>query len=456
VTSSVPTTLDDLIGFSMECSCGRTHFVDTKGIVLRRGALDDLVDWSRAIGRHQEICVVADRVTVELAGEQVRRLLEKDGNRVRMCIVPDGAGARPHADMDNLALVDASLKGADFAVAVGAGTINDLAKLASFQRGIPYIIVATAPSMNGYTSAIAAIVRAGVKRTVECRQPFAVIADLDILCNAPRHLVAAGLGDLESKPTSTADFRLSGILRGTYYCKVPEEVVFAAEARAADAAEGLAHGDYASIAALSEALLLSGISMKLAGSSSPASGGEHLISHYWDMTAKGEGRVEGWHGAQVGVATIVTSALYERLRSVDPGEIDVDGLVAARPGEAEFRDSIARRHGFHGEQVAAEFFSKHLREREYRAEIEHLKNRWEDMWEGLSDVLRPAARVRGILEVAGAPVNVRDLGLTADHLRRGYLAARDIRGRFTVLDLAADLCMLELSSEEVLASSGCM
>ncbi len=454
--SPIPTTLDDLIGFSMECSCGRTHSVDTRGIAIRRGALDDLVDWSRAIGRRQEICVVADRVTAELAGEKVRGLLQKDGNRVRMYTVPDGAGARPHADMNNLALVEASLRGADFAVAVGAGTINDLVKLASFQRGIPYIIVATAPSMNGYTSAIAAILRAGIKRTVECRQPFAVIADLDILCHAPRHLVAAGLGDLESKPTSTADFRLSGILRGTYYCKVPEEVVFAAEARAADAAEGLAHGDHASIAALSEALILSGISMKLAGSSSPASGGEHLISHYWDMTAKDEGRVEGWHGAQVGVATIVTSALYERLRSVDPDEIDVDGLVAARLDDAEYQESIASRHGSHGEEVAREFFSKHLQERDYRAEIEHLKSGWEDIWEGLFDVLRPAARVREILDAAGAPVNVRDLGLTADHLRRGYLAARDIRGRFTVLDLAADLCMLESSSEEVLASSGCL
>ena len=124
--------------------------------------------------------------------------------------------------------------------------------------------------------------------------------------------------------------------------------------------------------------------------------------------------------------------------------------------DAEYQESIARRHGAHGEEVAREFFFKHLQERDYRAEIDHLRSGWEDIWEGLFDVLRPAARVREILDAAGAPVNVRDLGLTADHLRRGYLAARDIRGRFTVLDLAADLCMLESSSEEVLASSGCL
>jgi len=452
----VPTELDGLLGFSAECGCGRTHAVETRQAAIREGALDEVVPFAREIGRGLSLVVVEDRVTAQIAGDRVAELLASDGHRIARCRVPDGAGDRPHADEERLAIVEAALTGADAAVAVGAGTINDLAKLASYNREIPYVTVATAPSMNGYTSAIAAIMRGGVKRTVECHQPIAVVADLDILCRAPLELVAAGLGDLESKPTSTADYRLAGWLRDEYYCPAPEGVVLEAERRAAESAAGLKVGDPESIAALSEALILSGISMRLAGSSSPASGGEHLISHHWDMTAHEQGRVEFWHGSQVGVATIVTATLYERLAAIDPATLDVDKLVAAQADRAEIEQAIRSRHGARADEVAAEYFSKHLEGAALRAELERVRDGWADLWTHLGEVLRPGSRVREILEAAGAPITVSRLGLTPDHLRGSFLAAREIRGRFTVLDLAAELGLLEQLRDEVLASTGCL
>jgi glycerol-1-phosphate dehydrogenase [NAD(P)+] len=454
--AEVPTELSRLLDFSATCGCGRTHSVTTRYASIRRGAIDDVVDFARAVGRDLSLVIVDDRRTRTIAGDRVAELLERDGHRTARCRVPDGAGGRPHADEERLALVEAALDGADAAVAVGAGTINDLTKLASFNRSIPYVCVATAPSMNGYTSAIAAIMQGGVKRTVECHQPLAVVADLDILCGAPLELVAAGLGDLESKPTSTADYRLAGRVRDEHYCPAPESVVFEAERRAADSAAGLRVGDPEAIAALSEALILSGISMKLAGSSSPASGGEHLISHHWDMTAEEEGRVEFWHGSQVGVATIVTATVYELLAAIDPATIDVDALAAAGPSRGEIERAIGERHGERADGVRAEYFSKHVEGDELRRELERVRDGWEDLWAHLGEVLRPGGRVRGILEAAGAPTTVSELGLTPDHLRRSFVAAREIRGRFTVLDLAAELGLLEKLREEVLDSSGCL
>ena len=455
-SENVPTTLEGLIGFSRECGCGRTHSVELQLADLEPGALLRLPDVLRRLGAEDKVAVVSDRVTRTVAGTRAEELLRRDGRTVLSVTVPDGAGGRPHADEERLALVEAALEGVGFAVAVGAGTVNDLTKLAAFNRGIPYAVAATAPSMNGYASAIAAIMRRGVKRTEECHQPAAVIADPEILGRAPAHLIAAGLGDLESKPVSTADFRLSGMLRGTYYCDLPERVVFAAERRAADTAGGLLRGDPESVAALSEALILSGMSMKLAGSSSPASGGEHLISHFWDMTADEEGRVEGWHGAQVGVTTIVTSTLYERLSEVRPEELDVGEIVARRPSDDEVRAGIAARHGRRAQEVEAELFSKRLSAQEHRAQLERIVEAWDEIWAGLAPILRPPSRIRGILTSAGAPTTVTALGLTPDHLRRAYRAAREIRGRFTVLDLAAELCMLEETADEVLARSGCL
>jgi glycerol-1-phosphate dehydrogenase [NAD(P)+] len=452
----LPTRLEDLLEFASPCSCGRTHSVSTRGAVIRPGALDELPDWVRQVGARLRIAIVVDRRTHQIAGERVVDLLRADGCTTLICELPDGAGGRPHADDEQLERVHAALAQVDLAVAVGSGTINDLTKLASFRREIPYLVAATAPSMNGYTSGIAAVMLGGVKCTVDCHQPLAVLADLDVICKAPAELTAAGIGDLESNPTATADYRLAGRLRGDFYCSAPEGVVLSAEARVAEAAEAIAAGDPAAMALLTEALLLSGFSMKLAGSSSPASGGEHLISHHWDMTAESEGRVEGWHGAQVGVATIVTAALYEHLAQVDPADIDPDALVSARPAEADLKRQIASLHGPLAELVEPEVFDKRLPNEQLHKQLEGIRAGWSELWAHLSPVLRPAARIREILRAARAPTTVAELGLSPDHLRRSLQVARDIRSRYTVLDFAAELGLLGQSADQVLARSGCL
>jgi glycerol-1-phosphate dehydrogenase [NAD(P)+] len=451
----IPVELDGLAGYSGRCTCGRVHSIDTQQFVLRPGAVGDLLQCVQRFSRGKRMGVLADAITDALAGRDVSDFLRTGGFEVTRYVVPDAEGGRPHATFDSVLDVEQHLQHVEFIVAVGSGTINDLGKLVSYRLGIPYLVVATAPSMNGYTSAIAAIMKDGLKITVDCHQPVAVVADLDILVGAPLYLIQAGLGDLESKPVSTADFKLSSLLRGSWYCPAPGAVVAEAEARAAACADGLATRDVDAIRVLTEALLLSGCSMKLAGSSSPASGGEHLISHYWDMTAAAEGRVEGFHGAQVGVATLVSAALYEFLGALSPETIDIDRLVSTKLSAARELDIVAARHGVFGKLAAAEFAAKRFDDDDYRRELEFIVANWKYIWESLG-MLKPAARIREVLQKAGCPITVRALGLTDDHLRRGFLYAREIRGRFTVLDFAAELGVLEMAASSVFSRSGCL
>jgi glycerol-1-phosphate dehydrogenase [NAD(P)+] len=452
----IPTCIDELLGFCIECPCGVTHRVDLQDVSIRAGALDDLPDFVRKIGTGLTIAVTADRVTEKIAGDKIRRLMERAGHKARLFTIPDGDGGRPHANEHALNFVSNALKGADLGIAAGSGTVNDLTKLASFELNIPYMAAATAPSMNGYTSAIAAMMFRGVKRTVPCAQPAAVAADLDILKDAPLALIAAGLGDLESKPTATADYRLGAAVRKDAYCKVPESTVLSAEERAANAAAGLPRRDAESVAALTEALILSGISMKLAGSSSPASGGEHLISHLWDMTAAFEGRVEGFHGAQVGVATIVTAALYEHLKAVSPDDIDPMRLVATRPSLEEELAVIREMHKNFAPEVAAEYRRKRPSDEALQERLVFLKDNWALLFQELKDVLRPSGRIRDILKAAGAPTSVQEINLDAAHLQRALRYARHIRDRYTVLDLAFDIGILGRDGDAVLQKSGCI
>jgi glycerol-1-phosphate dehydrogenase [NAD(P)+] len=132
ILADIPRRLGDLMGFSAPCRCGRVHGVEMRGVSIRRGALEDVVGFAREVGSSLRLVVVADRITEAIAGERVQKLLEKDGHQTRVCLVPDGAGGRPHADEAGLQTAEAALSGADLAVAVGSGTINDLTKLASY------------------------------------------------------------------------------------------------------------------------------------------------------------------------------------------------------------------------------------------------------------------------------------------------------------------------------------
>jgi hypothetical protein len=170
-------------------------------------------------------------------------------------------------------------------IAVGSGTICDTVKLAAAATKLPSAAVATATSMNGYPSVIAAVLREGVKRTDPANPPIVVLADLDVLCHAPARMIAAGMADLLAKPVSTADWTLANALLGDPISLDGLTVVEQSAMLADGIAPELPPRKPEAIARLFEALFVSGLAMAVSGASSPASGGEHLISHYLDMTA---------------------------------------------------------------------------------------------------------------------------------------------------------------------------
>jgi glycerol-1-phosphate dehydrogenase [NAD(P)+] len=183
--------------------------------------------------------------------------------------------------------------------------------------------------------------------------------------------------------------------------------------------------------------------MKLAGTSSPASGGEHLISHYFDMRAPAENRVEGWHGSQVGVATIITAALYERLKMVDPDSIDIEKLMSGRESADLLVQNMKKRHGIYADEAIKQYLTKYKYGDAYRAELKYITNNWHFIWSSLGE-LRSSEKIRNNLTKAGAPADIYALGLTISHLENAFLYANEIRDRFTVLDFAHQLDFLSL------------
>lgn len=447
--------LSDLAAKTFACTCGIDHTIAVQEMLLQQDALPQIADVVRRHLPGKNGLLIADAVTYPLAGNRTLEYLADADYNLGVLLLPARPDGHVVADDQTVDYVYRHISPSiDFLLAVGSGTVNDVAKLASFKAERPYLVCPTAPSMNGFTSAVAAILSGGVKRTMAAHLPVAVVADVGVLSTAPTVMMRAGLGDLISKPVSNADWRLAHMIKGEYYCDLPLRLVEQAERACRQHAVAIGQGTIMGAQTLTEALLRSGCSMAIAGSSSPASGGEHLLSHYWDMTAHWHGRQENFHGAQVGVATLVTATLYEKLRQVDPGQIDVIDLSRQYPTWAQYESAMQHIHGPLAAAVIPEAQKKYMALEQKEAEWHFIVENWSAIWQQLDAILSPAADIREILSQAGAPTTISELGVGEEELRTAFLHARDMRGRYTVLDFAHDLGLLSTLCDEVLQSSG--
>ena len=429
---------------------------DTRTLRIGHGALAavrEVLEHDFAAAR---ALIIADQRTLAAAGEQVAAQLREAGLLAREPLVFPGDPA-PYPDQEHLSRVEAALAEVDAVpVAVGAGTINDLTKLAAHRTGRPYLCVATAASMDGYTSFGAIVTERGFKRTIGCPAPRAVIADLDVLAAAPRALSAAGYGDLLGKITAGADWILADAL-GIEPIDVEAWSLVQPPLRAwlANPA-ALRAGDPDALERLFEGLTVVGIAMQLASSSRPASGAEHRFSHLWEMQALADGHAAYAHGAKVGVGSIATAALYERLLLRDLRKLDVEAAVRAYPNlaEAEAHARQCHRHPVIAENAVEETRAKHPDREVLRDRLERLRTVWHDLKPALVAQLIPAASLGELLAAAGAPTHPAQIGVDAERFRAAHDAARTIRSRYTVLDLLFETGLLSEVVDEVLDPDG--
>ncbi|MEC9439530.1 MAG: iron-containing alcohol dehydrogenase [Myxococcota bacterium] len=397
--------------------------------------------------------VGVDAHTWEAAGKDFTDALTQAGIAWERYDIADRPGhGHPVCDDVSIAALSEHLAKNDYAatVAVGSGTINDIVKFAATEQGLLAACVGTAPSMNGYTSKIAAILSDGVKTTNPCQAPVVVIADLDVMATSPARMIASGLGDLISKPVSNADWQLSAELNGSFHSAEAMEVIETGAAMLDGVAPKLQKGDREAMAGLLGSLMLSGLAMSIAGSSSPASGGEHLISHFIDMTAHAFDEPYDFHGCQVGVGTLTTAHFYEQLAKMDPASIDVDARVAALSSWEDYDAMLAERFGkLHG-PVRKHAEQAYPTPEELRARLTLLKQNWSTILERVQRTLRTKDSIEEELRQADAPVRFADLDVARDRARRSIAHSKDIRNRYTILHLAWELGTIDTWTEQAL------
>ena len=288
------------------CSCGRYHNCDIKYVAIEKNAISAL---TKLAADFHSILLVADENTFAAAGQKTLSAIgDKYSRRV---VFPGSPILIPNEDA--IEAVTKVLDGIDLIIGIGSGVIQDLCKYVSHERGIPYFIVATAPSMDGYASTGAAMILEGMKTTVSANVPAAIIADTEILKDAPMDMIQAGYGDIVGKYSALNDWRLSHAVNGEYFCQYIYDLTFEMLQKTLNLADGLRKREEESVKVLMEALTIVGIAMSFAGSSRPASGSEHHLSHFFEITGIVNGEAYFPHGIDVAYSTVVTATLREQL-----------------------------------------------------------------------------------------------------------------------------------------------
>ncbi|NIR27907.1 MAG: sn-glycerol-1-phosphate dehydrogenase [Gammaproteobacteria bacterium] len=383
----------------------------------------------RGLDLGSRLAVVSDATTHAVLGDRVERALA-----AAWCVDSVVLPERPRPDMDTVERVRAATTAADALIAVGSGTINDLCKCASARDGKPYAVFGTAPSMNGYTAANAAITVHGHKKSLPAQVPAGVFLDLRILCAAPARMIRSGLGDSLCRSTAQADWLLAHLLLDEPYREAPYALLAADEEALFAESAALLAGDRDAMRRLARTLVLSGLGMTLCASSRPASGGEHLISHYLDMMSPPQ-RPQFFHGEQVGVATLTVATLQERM--LEGGPPRIGATVTGR-------DEVIAHFGPEmGRDCWEELAPKRIDGDAVDAFNERLDARWDAIRERIAAVARPAAALREVLAGAAARRTHADIGADARLYGDAVMHARELRNRYTFLDLGADACMLD-------------
>jgi len=380
-----------------------------------------------ALGLGPRLALVDDDNTYRVLGERVAAALGTGVQEIRL-------PGRPHADVATVERLRRDSADCDALIAVGSGTINDLCKYAAACDGKPYAVFATAPSMNGYTSVNAAITVDGLKKSLPAVAAAGVFVDLEVCAQAPARMIRSGLGDSVCRPTAQADWLLAHRLLDRPYRRAPFALLAEDEAALFADSGALLRGDTGAMRRLARTLVLSGFGMTICGGSYPASQGEHLISHYVEMLAPPEWP-ESFHGEQIAVTTLTMARLQERLLDGGPPQL-VPSAPDAAALKAHFGDQL-------GAACWAEFAGKRLDAAAAETLNARLAARWDEMREEIATVARPAAELEAVLARAGAPTGPGDLGWTLDFYATAVRHAREIRNRYTFLDLAADSGVLE-------------
>ena len=425
--------------------------IGLKSVLLGEGALESLPDAVAALvadgGRSGPVAILSDLTPKRYRSGELLEFVTKSVASIAgvRSVFVGSEGHNVHADETTVAKATQNCEGASCLVAVGSGTVADIGKVVAAAHGLGYVIVQTADSVNGFADDRSVLLLNGVKRTMPSTWADVLVADVDVLVDAPVAMNAAGLADLIAMFTAPSDWYLANLL-GMDDSYSPTVVSLAREQGPAllEAAPLVPTADRAALGQIAATLTLSGVSMGIAGTTAPCSGMEHVVSHLLEMAAVSSGGEAALHGAQVGVSSIVAALLWKRVldeladgglsRVIVPDAVDSEKEVRAAFSEVDPSGEMA-------EECWRDYGRKLARWARAGERIEVAAEQWPSHSHALSHLLAPPESIAAALRSAGAPASFGELDppVDEDSARWAVASCHLMRDRFSIADMACFL-----------------
>ncbi|MBQ6382321.1 MAG: sn-glycerol-1-phosphate dehydrogenase [Clostridia bacterium] len=415
----------------LSCGCGSEHRQMDKDIYVGKGLLPRVPEMIRRRGLGLHCVLVADDTTYALAGRTVHEALAADGFTVVPCVIHREEDVLPDDSACGEVLLSIT-RDTEFLISVGSGSLTDTTRINAERTGLPFVAVGTAPSMDGYTSAVAPLLHRGVKIQRPAVCPEIIVCDLDIFATAPMPMIASGVGDVLGKYIAIADWRLGEIINGEVYCPLCGELVMNAVNALVENVDEIAVKSEKGIRILTEALLLAGVTIMLIGHTRAVASIEHNIAQYWEMILVQRGVRPPMHGASVGVATLLVWPLFERFAHEDLSGLDIEAIKARRLSRE--RRAEWMRHAFGaegGEQIMRDNPEDFLSWEEQLRRIRAAQSRIDDIRAVLRS-LPPRETIRRVLQTLNGDLTPQDEQIPEDLLNLSMWCGKDYRTRYTL------------------------
>jgi len=407
-------------------------------VKICNNALYDIPTILNKIGISSCVMLVCDKNTYKAAGSLLRDILIDKNFDVLLCMLNREGNLIPDERAVGEVLTSLENK-VEIMIAVGSGTINDVVKFVSSKTKIPYGIVATAPSMDGYASSVSPLIVNGFKRTYNATYPVFIVGDTNILKDAPYDMITSGFGDIIGKFTSLSDWYIGSVITEEEYSKEIAEDTRKSLNECIEVSKNLKSKDEKAIKKLMGALILSGLSMLKFGNSRPASGAEHHLSHFIEMKELLSGGIEHSHGAKVGIMTRISVSLFNAVFSLN--EDEVKKLMEERKHETkeEFEFRIRKNFGPMADEVFKDIDHYYIDEELRRVRQKRILKNWDTMKKWVSENVPSSDYIDELLNDVEAPYDISYLGLQKSELKNILMNAKEMRKRYTILRLAEDI-----------------
>jgi glycerol-1-phosphate dehydrogenase [NAD(P)+] len=272
-------------------------------VIVGNGTIERVPEISRKLGFTKSALIIAGSKTYDIAGKTVKELLEDKKMEVNTLLVETATVKDVEAVEEKIKVLRPQV-----VFGVGGGTKIDVAKCSSARQEIPFISVPTTASHDGIASPLSSIKGFEKPYSIMAQAPLAIIADTNIIMQAPWRFTISGCGDVIAKLTAVKDWKLAHEEKNEYYGVYAASLALMSAKLVMENADFIKQESEEGVRVLMEALISCGVSMSIAGSSRPCSGSEHMFSHTLEMVKPNH----SLHGERCGVGTIMMAYLHRR------------------------------------------------------------------------------------------------------------------------------------------------